>query len=73
MANDINFNIEDKSFPYDCLYYDTGYGYRACLNGKRLDIADIKTVTALKDKFGLRELNISQKDVKRFESCLYGK
>jgi hypothetical protein len=73
MANSVNFNIEDKSFPYDCLYYDQGYGYRACLNGKRLDIADIKTVTALKDKFGLRELNISQKDVKRFESCLYGK
>jgi hypothetical protein len=73
MANSVNFNIEDKSFPYDCLYYDTGYGYRACLNGKRLDIADIKTVSALKDKFGLRELNISSKDVKRFESCLYGK
>lgn len=73
MTNNVNFNLEDKSFPYDCLYYDSGYGYRACLNGKRLDIADIKTVTALKDKFGLPELNISQKDVARFESCLYGK
>ena len=73
MANDVNFNIEDKSFPYDCLYFDTNYGYRGCLNGKRLDIADIKTVIALRDKFGLPELNISQKDVIRFESCLYGK
>jgi hypothetical protein len=25
----------------------------------------------LKDKFGLPELNISEKDVKRFESCIY--
>lgn len=73
MADAINFNIEDKSFPYDCLYFDGSYGYRACLNGKRMDITDIKTVGALKDKFGLPELNISQKDVKRFESCLYGK
>ena len=73
MGNNVNFNIEDKSFPYDCLYYDSGYGYRACLNGKRLDIADIKTVGALKDKFGLPELNISGKDVKHFESCLYSK
>ena len=67
----INFNIEDNRYPYDCLYYDTNYGYRACLNGKRLDIADIKTVIALKDKFGLPELNISEKDVKRFEKCIY--
>lgn len=67
---DINFNLEDLSFPYDCLYYDSSYGYRACLNGKRLDIADIKTVNALK-KFGLLELNISTKDVARFEKCIY--
>jgi hypothetical protein len=73
MANGVNFNIEDKSFPYDCLYFDKNYGYRACLNGKCLYIADIKTVIALKDKFGLPELNISEKDLKRFESCLYGK
>ena len=69
--SDINFNLEDKRNPYDCLYFDTNYGYRACLNGKRLDIADIKTVIALKDKLGLPELNISEKDVKRFESCIY--
>ena len=69
--SEINFNVEDKSFPYDCLYFDTNYGYRACLNGKRLDIAVIKTVIALKDKFGLPELSISEKEVKRFESCIY--
>lgn len=69
--SDINFNVEDKRCPYDCLYFDTNYGYRACLNGKRLDIAEIKTVLALRDKFGLPELNISEKDVKRFESCIY--
>lgn len=68
--SDINFNMVDNSFPYDCLYFDTNYGYRACLNGKRLDIADIKTVQALK-QLGLREINISQKDVQRFEKCLY--
>lgn len=73
MANNVNFNLQDNSYPYDCLYYDAHYGYRACLNGKRLDIADIKTVGALKNKFGLPELNISEKDVKSFELCLYGK
>ena len=41
---EINFNVTDNSYPYDCLYFDTNYGYRACLNGKRLDIADIKTI-----------------------------
>ena len=70
---EINFNVTDNSYPYDCLYFDTNYGYRACLNGKRLDIADIKTVIALKNQFGLPELNISEKDVKRFESCIYWK
>ena len=70
---EINFNVTDNSYPYDCLYYDTNYGYRACLNGKRRDIADIKTVIALKDKFGLPELNISEKDVKRFEKWIYWK
>ena len=69
--SEINFNVTDKSYPYDCLYFDTNYGYRACLNGKRLDIADIKTVTALKNQFGLPELNISAKDVARFEKCIY--
>ena len=70
---EINFNVTDNSYPYDCLYFDTNYGYRACLNGKRLDIADIKTVIALKNQFGLPELNISEKDVKRFEKCIYWK
>ena len=68
---EINFNVTDNSYPYDCLYFDTNYGYRACLNGKRLDIGDIKTVIALKNQFGLPELNISEKDVKRFENCIY--
>jgi len=67
----VNFNLTDNSYPYDCLYFDTTYGYRACLNGKRLDIADIKTVTALKNQYGLPELNISAKDVGRFEKCIY--
>jgi len=67
----VNFNLTDTSYPYDCLYFDTTYGYRACLNGKRLDIADIKTVTALKNQYGLPELNISAKDVARFEKCIY--
>ena len=67
----VNFNLTDTSYPYDCLYFDTTYGYRACLNGKRLDIADIKTVTALKNQYGLPELNISAKDVGRFEKCIY--
>ena len=66
----VNFNLTDKSYPYDCLYYDT-YGYRACLNGKRFDIAKMDTVIALRDKFGLPELNIKVEDVKRFESCIY--
>ena len=70
MSN-INFNLTDNSYPYDCLYFDSTYGYRACLNGKRLDIADIKTVTALKNQFCLPELNISAKDVARFEKCIY--
>lgn len=69
--SDINFNVTDNSYPYDCLYYDTNYGYRACLNGKRLDIADIKTVNALKNQFCLAELNVSSKDVDRFEKCIY--
>lgn len=67
----VNFNLTDTSYPYDCLYFDTTYGYRACLNGKRLDIADIKTVTTLKNQYGLPELNISAKDVARFEKCIY--
>ena len=69
--SEINFNVTDNSYAYDCLYYDSGYGYRACLNGKRLDIADIKTVTALKNQFCLPELNVSAKDVARFEKCIY--
>lgn len=69
--SDIIFNVADKQ-PYDCLYYDSTYGYRACLNGVEMDIANIETVYALKDKFGLPELNIKGSDVSRFEKCLYG-
>lgn len=69
--SDIIFNVADKQ-PYDCLYYDSTYGYRACLNGRPIDIANIETVCALKDKFGLEELNIKGSDVSRFEKCLYG-
>lgn len=69
--SDVIFNVADKN-PYDCLYYDTTYGYRASLNGKRIDIKDIKTVSALKDEFGLPDLNISGSDVQNFEKCIYG-
>lgn len=68
--SEINFNVTDNSYPYDCLYYDA-YGYRACLNGKRFDIAKMDTVIALRDKFGLPELNIKIEDVGRFENCIY--
>ena len=67
--SEINFNVADNSYAYDCLYYDTSYGYRACLNGKRLDIADIKTVSALKNQFCLPELTVSAKDVAHLEKC----
>ena len=46
--SEINFNITDNTYPYDCLYHDT-YGYRACLNGRRFDIAKIETVLALRN------------------------
>lgn len=69
--SDIIFNVADKN-PYDCLYYDSTYGYRACLNGEEMDIANIETVQALKNNFGLPELNIKASDVSRFEICLYG-
>ena len=68
--SDVIFNVADKN-PYDCLYFDTNYGYRACLNGKKIGISDIKTVLALKNEFGLPELNISEKDVANFEECIY--
>ena len=68
--SEINFNITDNTYPYDCLYHDT-YGYRACLNGRRFDIAKIETVLALRDNFGLADLNIKAEDVERFEKCIY--
>ena len=68
--SEINFNITDNTYPYDCLYHDT-YGYRACLNGRRFDIAKIETVLALRDNFGLPDLNIKAEDLERFESCIY--
>ena len=68
--SEINFNITDNTYPYDCLYHDT-YGYRACLNGRRFDIAKIETVLALRDNFGLPDLNIKAEDVERFEKCIY--
>ena len=68
--SEINFNITDNTYPYDCLYHDT-YGYRACLNGRRFDIAKIETVLALRDNFGLPDLNIKADDLERFEKCIY--
>ena len=68
--SEINFNITDNTYPYDCLYHDT-YGYRACLNGRRFDIAKIETVLALRENFGLPDLNIKAEDVERFEKCIY--
>lgn len=69
--SDVIFNVADKN-PYDCLYFSSEYGYRACLNGKRMDILDIETVKSLKNVVGLQELYISKKDVDKFEKCLYG-
>ena len=62
--------FKQARYPYDCLYHDS-YGYRACLNGRRFDIAKIETVLALRDNFGLADLNIKAEDVERFESCIY--
>ena len=70
--SEINFNITDNTYPYDCLYHDT-YGYRACLNGRRFDIAKIETILALRDNIGLPDLNIKADDVERFEKCIYWK
>lgn len=69
--SDVIFNVADKN-PYDCLYYDTTYGYRACVNGKRMTITSSDTVKALRNEFGLPELNIKVDDLARFEDCLYG-
>ena len=69
---EINFNITENSFLYDCFYHDT-YGYRAFLNRRRVDMAKIETVLALRDNFGLPDLNIKAEDVERFEKCIYWK
>lgn len=69
--SDVNFNMVDSGKFMDLLYYDGSYGYRACLNGKRMDIAKIETVKALKS-LGLPEINIKGDDVSRFEACIYG-
>ena len=70
--SEINFNITDNTYPYDSLYYDT-YGYRDRLSGRRFDITKIETVLALRDNFGLPDLNIKAEDVERFEKCIYWK
>lgn len=70
--SDVNFNLNDGRYPYDCLYHDT-YGYRACLNGKRFYIAEIETVLTLRDDLGLPDLHIKAKDVKQFEESIYKK
>lgn len=68
--SDVIFNVADKQ-PYDCLYFDSAYGYRACLNGKKIGIAKGETVQALKKEFGLPELNIKKEDLKEFEKALF--
>lgn len=67
----INFNLAGL-FPYDCLYYDKEYGYRACVNGKRMTIASADTLKSLKEQMGLPEYHIAKSDLGRFEACLYG-
>lgn len=69
MSN-VNFNMVDSGKFMDVLYYDSSYGYRCCLNGKRMDIAKIETVAALKS-LGMPEINIKGDDLARFESCIY--
>ena len=69
--SEINFNVAD-AHPYDCLYHGSNYGYRACLNGKQIGITKIETVYALKDQFGLPDLEIKAEDVKEFEKALFG-
>ena len=69
--SEINFNVADQH-PYDCLYHGKTYGYRACLNGKKIGIAKIETVCSLIDKFGLPDLAVAPEDVKSFEACLFG-
>lgn len=66
----INFNVEGLN-PYDCLYYDKEYGYRACINGKRMTITSSDTLKSLKDTMGLPEYHIAKDDLSRFEACLY--
>lgn len=66
----VNFNIAGL-YPYDCLYYDKEYGYRACINGTRMTINSGDTVKALKETMGLPEYHIPKADLSRFEDCLY--
>ena len=68
--SDVIFNVADKN-PYDCLYYDKEYGYRACINGKRMTIASADTLKSLKEQMGLPEYHIAKSDLSRFEDCLY--
>ena len=67
----INFNVAGL-YPYDCLYYDKEYGYRACINGTRMTIASADTLKSLKEQMGLPEYHIAKTDLGRFEDCLYG-
>ncbi len=68
----IAFNVEGI-YPYDCLYYDAEYGYRACVNGTRMTIASPDTLKSLKDVMGLPEYHIPKTDLSRFEACIYNK
>ena len=70
--SEVNFNIANDH-PYDCVYHDTNYGYRACLNGKKIGIQKIETVQALMGAFGLPDLHVKAEDVKSFEACLFDK
>lgn len=67
----INFNVAGV-YPYDCLYYDKEYGYRACINGVRMTIASADTLKSLKEQMALPEYHIAKSDLNRFEDCLYG-
>lgn len=69
--SEINFNVANEH-PYDCVYHGSNYGYRGCLNGKKIGFAKIETVTSVMKAFGLPDLEVKAEDVKEFEKALFG-
>lgn len=69
--SDINFNLANEH-PYDCIYHGSTYGYRGCLNGKKIGFQKIETVQSVMRAFGLDDLEVKPEDVKEFEKALFG-